>query len=84
MSGKYQPLADYLAAQPDDAVTLTHAEIAAILGAPLPKVAYTRTWWTQAPDATRQHMRVWRAAGWQVVATDRLRGTVTFRRTARQ
>jgi len=39
---KYQPLADYLAAHPADEVTLTFAQIEAILGAPLPSSAYLR------------------------------------------
>ena len=43
---KYQPLADYLAAQTADEVRLSFAAIEAILGAALPTSAYQRMWWT--------------------------------------
>lgn len=45
MSAKYDPLARYLATYPGDRVTLTLAEIEAIVGAPLPPGARQRKWW---------------------------------------
>ena len=78
---KYQPLADYLAAQPAavGAVALTVAEVAAIVGAALPLGAWTRGWWK---DTTDVRAGAWRRAGWRVEAV-RLRTdppTVTFTR----
>jgi len=57
---KYQPIGDYLAAQPGDAVTLAFTEIEAILGAPLPASAATRGFWGNRRS-------VWgMPAGWRV------------------
>ena len=50
----YRPLADYLAAQPaaTTTVTLTLAEIEALLGKRLPLSARSHGWWRrQAPDS---------------------------------
>jgi hypothetical protein len=80
---KYQPLADWLAAQSGDSVTLTFAQIEAILGQPLPVIARgTRSWWT---GLRRWHYRSppWRVAGWDVDTRHRKPG-VTFRRIARE
>ena len=59
------PLARYLAAQPGDRVTLTLAEIEAIVGAPLPAGARRRDWWTMH-RRTGLRPAVW-AAGWRVL-----------------
>ncbi len=63
---KYQPLHDYLTAHPGDRVTLTLAEIEAIIGAALPAGARQRTWWqiTQGPTGVRSTVH---AAGWRIV-----------------
>ncbi len=65
---KYEPLRQYLVAQPGDAVRLTFAEIETILGAPLPVWAYSagfwanhRERWSMSPQA-----RSWHTAGWRV------------------
>ncbi len=65
---KYQPLGDYLAAQPGDAVTLTLAAIEAILGAPLPASAATRGFWGNRRSVWGMpaRARAWSAAGWRV------------------
>ena len=78
---KYQPLADYLAAQHADEVTLSFTQIEAILRRPLPTSAYLRPWWL----TRRSHhvaSLVWRAAGWDAIAVLRRAGErwVTFRR----
>ena len=80
-SSKYQPLADHLAAQPGDEVTLSFAEIMAILGAALPASAYVRAWWTgRSPNSVRT--QGWRQVGWEVTAVTRREREwwVTFRR----
>jgi len=63
---KYEPLGVYLAAQTDDAVTLSFRTTAAILGAPLPPSAWAKPfWWNGRPTVQAD---VWRAAGWWVYA----------------
>ncbi len=66
MPSKYGPLMNYLAAQPGDRVTLTLAEIEAIIGVPLPPRARQRGWWVggQPRVTPRQHVR---EAGWHIV-----------------
>jgi len=61
---KYQPLADYLAAQAGERVTLTFTEIEAILGAELPATAHLRWWWGNV--RTGPWSRAWLRVGWQV------------------
>ena len=80
-SSKYQPLADHLAAQPADEVTLSFAEIMAILGAALPASAYVRAWWT-GKSANSVRTQGWRQVGWEVTAVTRREREwwVTFRR----
>ena len=78
---KYQPLADYLAAQSADEVTLSFAEITALVGAlPIPG-AYRRSWW-MSNGVIRRVAQRWRTAGWDVtLVTHRDRDWwVTFRR----
>ena len=67
MPSKYDALARYLAAQSADRVTLTLAEIEAIIGQPLPAGARQRRWWG-VPHASPFMLRpVIRAAGWRLV-----------------
>ena len=78
---KYQPLADYLAAQTADEVALSFSEIRAILKRPLSATAYLPEWWTGNSVHRRKAQR-WQAAGWEATAfasrdDDRW---VTFRR----
>jgi hypothetical protein len=62
---KYQPLTEYLAALAADEVTLTLAEVAAIIGAALPVSARQSTFWT---TATYRRWS-WTHAGWWVERT---------------
>jgi hypothetical protein len=64
MASLYQPLADFLAAQPGTAVVLTLAEIEALLGAPLPPAAQEAAWWADAAEA--EQARAWLGVGWRV------------------
>ena len=72
---KYQPLVDHLAAQPVATVTVSFVEIEGLIGAPLPQLAPTRTWWHNS----RPHWLL-RAAGWRVAHVDFAAHTVTFAR----
>jgi hypothetical protein len=65
--GKYDPLGDYLAAQPPTTATvrLTLVEIEAILGAPLPMTAQWTGFWTNY--ARNPPSRAWRRVGWRVI-----------------
>ncbi len=79
MPAKYAPLARYLAAQSGDRVTLTLAEIEAIIGASLPAGVRQRQWWVSTP-ARRTLRPLVQAAGWRM-ALDGFWGrtpTVTF------
>ena len=84
MPTRYQPLADFLAAQPAEtaSVSVPLAEVAALLGGPLPVAAGTQSWWANARDAP--HAAAWLAAGWRVRRAwlRRPPGTVTFVRAA--
>jgi hypothetical protein len=76
---KYQRLTDYLASLPAAQVTLTLAEVEAILGFALPPVAHDHSFWTNSTRGTFD-MRPWVQAGWRVVRRDlhRATPTVTF------
>ena len=77
MPRKYQPLADYLAAQSGDSLTLTFREIEQLVRGDLPSGARTRLWWSNAfPGAAPSWG--WRSVGWRVVAVDLRRQMVTF------
>jgi hypothetical protein len=85
---KYAPLWSFFRAQPPEAtsVTLTLAELEAIVGGPLPAGAYTHrsVFWSNA--AGRGQTWPWRAAGWWVTRPQAQPGgvrqwTVTFTRT---
>jgi hypothetical protein len=78
---KYEPLADWLAAQPGGSVTLTIDAIEQILGFHLPRSGWaTQNWW-RSRRASCYHSRTWRAAGWEVTRIDWARREVTFGRT---
>ena len=81
---KYQPLGDYLAAQPATvgSLTLTLPEVEAILGQPLPRQAGTAMWWRNTPQF--RHARIWMHAGWYVTvrALRTTPRTITFERDA--
>ncbi len=62
---KYEPLRRYLLAQSGETVTLTLAEIEAIIGTPLPASARRRPWWTNLRDHQPMHMLAWWSAGWR-------------------
>ena len=59
----YRPLTAYLTAHPANEVTLTFAELASLLGAPLPDAAWQRAWWANTDSVQG---RAWLTAGWAV------------------
>ncbi len=85
MPSPYQRLADYLAAQPPETVelTLTIAEVEAMVGAPLPVSAWSGRWWSNKPYG-RWEVRPWVTAGWRVahLSMRTVTPTVTFARVS--
>ena len=66
---KYDPLREYLAARQHlPQVRMTFAEVAAVLGEPLPESAFKyREWWAnQSNTANRQWAAAWLDAGFVV------------------
>ncbi|MDQ6832443.1 MAG: hypothetical protein M3008_03500 [Chloroflexota bacterium] len=77
MATRYQPLIEYVAAQHADTVTLSFADIAAIVGSPLPETMQVDyQLWKSA-----EHALVWRleARGWRA-RLDRRNRCVRFTR----
>jgi hypothetical protein len=79
----YALLAAHLATLAGPRVTLTFAEVEAIIGGPLPLAArLNHSWWRDHPMGRRSHGGAWIRAGWQIEAHDAYAGTVTFARGA--
>ena len=77
----YEPLTDYLKAQPGPGITLRFTEVDDLLGAPLPPAAWSAAWWSNTqPNSV--HQRAWLCAGWRVARVDVWAQTVTFEREA--
>jgi hypothetical protein len=75
----YQPLGDWLAAQPGDHVTLTFAAVEQVLGQRLPPSAWaSSTWWWRMERRSGSAAQAWQASGWRLEAVDRRRALVTF------
>ena len=79
MPGKYQPLADWLAALPRASAHLTFSQIEAILGTALPPSARTRIAWWTSTQPRRTHTQAWLGVGWRATAVDHQRGLVLYR-----
>jgi hypothetical protein len=67
----------HLAVQPGPRVTLTFPEVKAIIGGPLPLVAWLLAGWWTGPGRP-PHGALWAAAGWRMAAADAHTGIVTF------
>ena len=76
---KYQLLADYLAAQAGEEVTLTFPEIERIIRGQLPAAAYAPRFWKNNARGATSPNSFWQAIGWYAV-TEPLGRQVTFRR----
>jgi DNA-binding transcriptional regulator YiaG len=81
---KYQPLLDYLLRSDRPEVTLTFAEIEAIMAEKLPESARTlRGWWSNRSKGALQATS-WMNAGFLVAALDMEAEKVTFRKPPTQ
>lgn len=82
MSGKYEPLSEYLATLTGDEVSFSFTEIEAILGAPLPPTAWQRSmWWANSLRPDHPQSRAWLASGWTVSADVNNSAVIFFRDT---
>jgi len=82
VTSKYDRLADHLVAIGAPVITMTFAEIEAIVG-PLPTIARHESPWWGATAASRYayaHALRWRQAGYVADRPDFAAETVTFRR----
>ena len=86
MTGKYEPLEIFLKDMPREkaAISLSFAYIEKIIGAALPKSAFThRPWWANQKDSKNHpQANAWLSAGFQVqsVQQSSKTGSVEFRR----
>ena len=80
MPGKYAPLTAYLSVQSDHQLTLSFAQIEAILRSDLPSSSRQyEAWWSNSPVPGRQN-EAWLSIGWETVNLNRRAQTVGFRR----
>ncbi len=77
MPTKYQPLVDYVAAQTEKALTLTFAQIEAMVGSPLSETMQVDA--SQWNSARLAYVRAWEATGWRA-RLDRRNRRVHFTR----
>jgi hypothetical protein len=78
---RYQPLADFLAAQKGDSWEASFVEIEACLGFALPQSAYKYpAWWANQNGAGHTQTRGWRSVGWRTTRVDLDDQKVCFRR----
>lgn len=78
--GKYDPLGEYLAGQPQPRVELSFEQIEGILAAGLPRSACRhRAFWANNPRG-HVHASAWLGAGWRVQGVDLTRKIITFAR----
>ncbi|MCE7986576.1 MAG: XRE family transcriptional regulator [Caldilinea sp. CFX5] len=83
LGNKYQALYLYLRQQHEDTVTLTFADIEAMVGAPLPPSARTqRAWWSNRSRGAVQAVS-WMNAGYHVQTIDLTGEQVTFYKPGR-
>ncbi|MEM7332877.1 MAG: helix-turn-helix transcriptional regulator [Chloroflexota bacterium] len=77
---KYYPLYLYLSEQQEEYVSLTMADIEALLGRELPKTAKNdRGWWGNR-NSGPSHAKAWMSAKYEVTHIDMNTQTITFRR----
>ena len=77
--GKYEPLRDFLIERGEPTVSMSFAEIEALLGQPLPASKLSRAWWSNNPE-NNVMTREWLAAGYLAEAVDIKGQKLVFRR----
>ncbi len=82
MTSKYDRLADHLLAIGAATITLTFAEVEAVVGPLPPQARYAPAWWGATPSGHYGHAHAirWRQAGYVADRPDFIAGAVTFRR----
>lgn len=76
---KYDPLGDFLRAQPKEAVPLRFADIAKIVGHRLPRSARYPAWWSNN-ETNNVMTKVWLDAGFRTEQVDVVHEKLVFRR----
>lgn len=80
--GKYEPLAQFLAALEGEEVPLAFSQVEKTIGKPLPPSAFQyREWW--ANENSHSQSKAWMKVGWHVWSVDLGGERVIFRRAAR-
>ncbi len=83
INSKYQPIHDHLRRNGQDEITLSLAEIEALIGEKLPPSARTqRIWWGNRRRGSVQ-ATAWMQAGYHVEGLDLVNERVTFRKPGR-
>jgi len=82
VTSKYDALGDHLGAIGAPVVTMTFAEVEAVIGPLPPQARHASAWWGATPAGRYQHAHAlhWRQAGYVADRPDFAAGTVTFRR----
>lgn len=75
---KYYPLFEYLQTCADAPISLTFAEVEAILRSSLPRSSRQRAWWSNRDSASALQAAAWIQAGYQVKSIDFDQKSVTF------
>ena len=77
--GKYSPLKDFLAANAQDYVPMTFAEIEKVLGLQLPASKQYPAWWSNNPS-NNPMTKEWLDAGYETESVNTVSGKLVFRR----
>jgi hypothetical protein len=84
IGSKYQPLAEYLSARPEDRWTASFDQVEQVLGFELPDSARRhRPWWANQNKMNHSQTKGWMAAGWLVDDISLEQERVTFVRRKR-
>ncbi|MDQ2652833.1 MAG: hypothetical protein M3Z20_07280 [Chloroflexota bacterium] len=79
MAGKYEPLAEHLESQVANEITMSFADVEALVGK-LPQSAHEhRAWWANSTSQV-EAKDGWLSVAWEVGDVDQAKGVVTFRR----
>ena len=77
---KYYPLFEHLQSCNSSAVTLTFAEIEALMGCSLPaSTLKKKNWWSNRDSPSALQATAWVSAGYQIESIDLIQKTVTLK-----